>query len=387
MNDFIIMGLVIAVCFVIFVGYCYYKFRWRLITKLFVVFIAAGSAIVYLGLVLGKLGITAPVLAVSLPITIIVVIPMILFLNYTIVRPVKQMQEVIQKISEGDLTMNLNVRRKDEFGEISTSLQIMLERLNRLIGSMADVSNFLFDASQQIRDTALSLSSSSSEESSNIEEVSASIEEMLSNITQSAQRSLQTKNVTGESSKIATDGGKHIERTIQSIRDISKDTQQVTEIIEFIEGIASQTNLLSLNAAIEAARAGEHGLGFAVVANEVRKLAERTSQSSREINKLISVILAAINEGEILSNRGSDAIIKITESIQTVVDLVEQMATANTEIEQGARMIASSMNDLVQISQQNASSSEEMASTADSLNELVKKLKDIVGQFNIAQVA
>ena len=387
MNDYIIMALVILCVFIVVSGTSIILFKWKLITKLFGAFVTVGGFLAYIGFIIGKMGTTLEVLAIVTPIAFVVAVPCIFMLNSMIVKPVKKMQEAIKKISEGDLTVMIEAKTRDEFGEIAMHMQNMVKQLNEMIGNVSEVSTYLINAAKQIRDSAQSLSTSSSEESSNIEEISSSLEQMLANISESAQKTVQTKNVTDDSSKVAVEGGKQIEQSILSIKDISRDTQKVTEIIDFIDGIASQTNLLSLNAAIEAARAGEHGRGFAVVASEVRNLAQRTSQSSKEINDLINASLKTISQGEILSSRGIESMQKIIDSIRTVVGLVEQIALSNTEIEQGVRMISSSMSDLTQVSQENASSSEEMANMADSLNDIVKKLQETMSKFTIEKAA
>jgi methyl-accepting chemotaxis protein len=387
MNDYVLLATIIIVAFFIITGISYLKNKWKVITKIFVIYIVSAGSIAFIAFVLGTMGLTVTSLLIAVPIALVVCVSTVMLLNLMIIRPIQAMQEAIQKISGGDLTVKMKATSRDEFGDIANNMHTMVERLNTMIGSMADVSDFLLNATQQIQDAAQSLSSSSSKESSNIEEISSSLEQMLANISESAQRSVQTKNVTEDSSKMAVDGGKKIEQSILSIKDISRDTQKVTEIIDFIDGIASQTNLLSLNAAIEAARAGEHGRGFAVVATEVRSLAQRTSQSSKEINDLVNASLRTITQGESLSSQGIESMQKIIESIRTVLALVEQMAVSNSEIEQGVRMITTGMNDLAQISQENAASSEEMANTADNLNELVKKLQEIVRQFIIEKAA
>jgi methyl-accepting chemotaxis protein len=387
MNDYIIMTCMIIGVSIVLPVLSYLKFKWKLITKLLIILLIMICPMVYTGFIWGKLGFTFDVLAITFPIACVFGFTGTLFINFMIVRPIKSMQDVIQKISKGDLTVTTNVKSRDEFGEITKNVQDMVAQLNGMIRNVSEVSIYLVNAAKQIRDSAQSLSTSSSEESSNIEEISSSLEQMLANISESAQKTIQTKNVTEDSSRIAADGGKQIEQSIMSIKDISRDTQKVTEIIDFIDSIASQTNLLSLNAAIEAARAGEHGRGFNVVAAEVRSLAQRTSQSSKEINNLINASLKTISQGELLSSRGIESMQKIIESIQTVTALVDQMAVSNTEIEQGVRMITSSMNDLTQVSQENAASSEEMANMSDNLNGLVGQLQELMGQFTIEKAA
>ncbi|MBN2042106.1 MAG: HAMP domain-containing protein [Spirochaetes bacterium] len=387
MNDYILLLMIIFLASVIITGFSYLKYKWRIITKLFVTLLISAASIAYIAFILGKMGITVTVLLISVPIAAIIVTGAVYFLNTMIIHPVSAMQKVIQKISSGDLTVKIEIKSRDEFGEISNDLQKMLKELNKMIGKITETGNFLVDASVQIRDAAQSLSSSSSEEASNIEEISSALEESLATLSSNALKSIETKSMTDVSSKAAVEGGKQIEQSIQSIRDISKTTGKITEIIDFINNIAFQTNLLALNAAIEAARAGQHGKGFAVVATEVRNLAQRTSQSSKEIGSLISGSLDTIKQGEELSDQSIESINKIIDNSKTVLNLVEDIALSNSEIENGVRMISSSMNSLTEISQENASSSEEMAGTAENLNILSMELQEIMKKFKIIEMS
>ncbi len=387
MNDYLLLLAIIIFAASIIIGISYYKYKWKIITKLFVIFILTAPSIAYLAFILGKVGMTVTSLMILVPLAVIILVTAVFFLNRLIVRPISAMQIVIQKISEGDLTVKMNIASKDEFGEISNNLHTMIEQFNKMIGKMANISKFLADASKQLSEAAQSLSSSSSEESASIEEISSALEESLANLTKNAQKSIETKNITDVSSHTAVDGGKQIEQSIMSIKDISKNTEKVTEIIDFIESIAFQTNLLALNAAIEAAHAGEYGRGFAVVAAEVRNLAHRTSQSSKEIGNLIFNSLNTIKQGESLSDQSIDSIHKIIESSGKVLNLVEDIASSNSDIESGVRTISSSMTSLTQISQENASSSEEMASTADNLTSLSAELQDVMSRFTIGEIA
>ncbi|MBP7734656.1 MAG: methyl-accepting chemotaxis protein [Spirochaetes bacterium] len=378
MNEYILFACILVSVFFLLTGVSYGLYRWKIITKLFIIFVISVAFITYLGFILGKMGMTFKVSLITIPIGLVTGVVAVLFINSLIVRPIKDMQKAISRISNGDLNVDINLTSRDEFGEISDQLKTMARKLSQMIGTMADLSRYLVDASQQIRNASQSLSASSSEQSANIEEISSSLEEILANVTENARKSLDARTVTDDSSRKAVDGGKQIEDAILSISDISKDTEKVTEIVDFINSIAFQTNLLALNAAVEAARAGEHGRGFAVVAAEVRNLAQRTSQSSKEISDLIANSLGTIRQGENLSANSIGSMRGIIDSSKTIVQLVEEMALSNTEIEQGVRQISSSMNGLGEISQKNASSSEEMAGTADSLANLVKNLNDIM---------
>ena len=275
----------------------------------------------------------------------------------------------MNKLSAGDLTINLTAERDDEVGRLVDSVNKMVLKLREVVDDVRSASDNVASGSQQLSAGAQQLSQGATEQASAIEEVSSSMEEMVSNIRQNADNSQQTEKIAVKLAVDAKEGGAAVANTVKAMKEIAGK-------ISIIEEIARQTNLLALNAAIEAARAGEHGKGFAVVASEVRKLAERSQTAAAEISQLSqSSVQVAESAGELLK--------RIVPEIQKTAELVQEISVASSEQNSGAEQINKAIQQLDQVIQQNAGASEEMASTSEELSSQSEQLQGTISFFKV----
>lgn len=287
----------------------------------------------------------------------------------SIAKPIRRAAAVTDTLASGDLTVQLDVRSKDEVGDLTRSLRNMVQQFSKTLGEVRSTANSLAGASAEITSTAHGLSQAASEQAASVEETSASIEEMSSRIAQNSENSKVTDSVAAKSSAEAAEGGEAVAQTVAAMKSIASK-------ISIIDDIAYQTNLLALNAAVEAARAGEHGRGFAVVASEVRKLAERSQVASQEIGRLAS---DSVDKAE----RAGKLLDAIVPAIKKTSDLVQEIALASREQSSGVIQINTAMTSLNQITQVNASSSEELAATAEAMSSQAAQLTEVVAMFKI----
>ena len=272
-----------------------------------------------------------------------------------------------EKMANGDLTIDVLVRSdKDALGH---SLSDMVSRVAEVIAGVVSGTSNIASASEEVSSTSQSLSQGANEQAASVEETSASLEEMSGTISQNADNSRQTEHLAVSMVKDANEGGEAVKQAVQAMKDIA-------EKIVTVEDIAYQTNLLALNAAIEAARAGEHGMGFAVVANEVRKLAERSQSYAGEISNF------AKNSVTVAERAGS-LINEIIPSIMKISDLIREISAASDEQTKGVDQINAAMGQLDRVTQQNASASEELSSMAEELTGQAQDLQKLVNFFQV----
>lgn len=254
-------------------------------------------------------------------------------------------------IAAGDLRVRVTPRsERDELGK---ALSNMIGKLTEILTEVRSGAGALTLASTQVSSSAQALSQGTSQQAASVEQTTSSLQQMSASITQNAENSSQME-------AMAVKGTKDVDESAQAVRQSVEAMIRIAEKISIIEEIAYQTNLLALNAAIEAARAGEHGRGFAVVATEVRKLAERSQAAAKDIGGLASSsVEVAQRSGRLLTD--------LVPTIRRTADLVREVAAASNEQSAGVSQINKAMTLVDQVTQRNASASEELASTAQEM--------------------
>ena len=298
-------------------------------------------------------------------------------------RQVGVLSQAASQISDGDLSHQLEVEGEDELAQLQNKFDRMRIVLAKLVAEIREGTSAIAIASQEIADGNSDLSNRTEQQASSLGETSRSMEELTSTVNQNTQSAHNANQDAIHAANIAKQGGQMVAQLTQMMQGIQASSQKVNDIIAVIDGIAFQTNILALNAAVEAARAGEQGRGFAVVASEVRNLAQRSAAAAKEIKDLITASVEQVKAGSRQVRSTVDTMNQIETSIDSVSANMHRISQASSEQGDGIQMVNVTLNQLDEITQQNAALVEQAAAAANNMHMQAQTLAKSAAVFVI----
>ncbi len=313
---------------------------------------------------------------------------------------------------QGDLTKRVPVTSQDEIGELARYFNLFIEKMQKSMVQVSEATNRIASSAAELSATSEELSHSTDGQNSRMVQSASAVEEMTMTASEVARNSTEAARIAQDTSETAKTGHEVMTQTVAGMQQVSdavgqsaniittlgQSSDQIGEIVRTIEDIADQTNLLALNAAIEAARAGEQGRGFAVVADEVRKLAERTTKATKEIGDMIRQIqqdtksaVSSMEDGTQrvmggveLANKTGDALEKIQSMVNQTTSMIQQIADAAEEQSSATRQIASDLEAVAQSSKEASGGVSESARASHDLSVLATDLQSLVSMFRVS---
>jgi methyl-accepting chemotaxis protein len=288
---------------------------------------------------------------------------------------------IAEDIARGDMTRE--VALSSDRDVLGRSLHLMTQSLNDVFSRVIAATDLVSTGSHQISASSQSLSQGAAEQAAALEEITSSMTELDAQTKTNAEHAAEANTLASRARETAENGNGQMESMVEAMAQISNASKEISKINKTIDDIAFQTNLLALNAAVEAARAGKHGKGFAVVAQEVRHLASRSAEASKETAVLIESALKKVGAGSEVVDRTADSFRELVAQSGKVSELVHEIAQASTEQALGISQISQGLSQVEQVTQQNTSNAEEMAASAEELARESGRLKKMLERFNL----
>nr|WP_319527563.1 methyl-accepting chemotaxis protein [Pseudomonas laurentiana] len=329
----------------------------------------------------------------------------------SVLRPLSETMAIADRIAQGDLTTEIQAHDRDETGRLLRSLADMRDSLRGMILAIQEENAMLRTIARELGQASKSLVERTGQQSDSATSMASATEQMITNISQIAEHARDAQSISGQSERLATDGGnvilnvvdgmkgidEAVNRSSETITALGQSSEDIYSIIQVINSIAEQTNLLALNAAIEAARAGEAGRGFAVVADEVRGLAARTAQSTGEITTMIERIrestgqavdsmqtgVSRVRKGVELATQAGASIQQIREGARQAASVVEEISQTIGEQSKASQEVAQQVELIARMSRDNTETMRQLAATAQQLGDAAQSMQSSVSLFRI----
>ncbi|MBI5748793.1 MAG: methyl-accepting chemotaxis protein, partial [Nitrospinae bacterium] len=355
---------------------------------------------------------TAVTIGAGILITAVTVFLLVLFLRRWIIKPIQDSAAIADGVAGGDLSQrDLDVTSEDEVGILGRALNAMKNNLKNMIVSVRNNAESVASGVDEILKIVSATANGAEKQNVQATQIATSMGEMSSTVIEVAKNSSDAASSAKAAMEAADDGGKKVEATVEGMNRISssveesakaigelgRSSDQIGKIVSVIDDIADQTNLLALNAAIEAARAGEQGRGFAVVADEVRKLAERTTKATKEIAGMVKTMQSGMSEvvksmedgtkevkrGVGLANSAGESLSKIVNLVQSVTEMINQIATATEEQSSATEEISSNIEDISKVGKETAEGAGRSSDAVNRLKGLANNLQELVEKFKV----
>ncbi|WP_085919408.1 methyl-accepting chemotaxis protein [Halomonas sp. CSM-2] len=322
----------------------------------------------------------------GLVVFIVVALVAYIFVRRT-VGPIKRTAAAMSDIAQGrgDLTRRLAVESNDEIGELAVQFNAFVERMQDTLRDVRHSTSSVYDSAGEISRSSEELSTRTEQAAANLQETSASMEEITSTVNHSADNAQQANKLVQSTAEVAHQGEQSMEQVERTMQDINASASRISDIITMIDSIAFQTNILALNASVEAARAGEHGRGFAVVAEEVRTLASRSSDASKEIRTLIDASVQHTDSGAKLVRDAGATMREIVESVAKVTDVIGEISAGAKEQSSGIGQINTAVAEMDTMTQQNAAMVQQSTTAAADMRRHAEHLNQLINSFVLGE--